>query len=169
MKRFVAAVLGVLFLSFFLSIVSESAAQTKLKYTIMPSLGATYDKGESHPMSPTLSQGLVMTHKFGQWGWATEAGIATPYTAANPAPQVIFGPLLFLSSKLYLNLNVLAKYSPVQKGKEDSLVMAGGFVFGVIINKETALGTGIGVGKVVSGEPGPWCFTFGPKLSFSLL
>ncbi|MFA6100358.1 MAG: hypothetical protein WC750_05845 [Patescibacteria group bacterium] len=168
MKRLVVAVLCLLYVFCALSITSKVAAQTKLKYALMPVEGFSYQGHETHPLAPSMTMGLALAHKWGEWGWATEGGIATPFSQANPSPQVVFGPVWFMSDKFYLNLNGSARYNPVQKDKQDSLAMGLGFVFGIVINKETTLGTGIGMGKVVSGEPGPWCFTIGPKLSFTL-
>lgn len=167
MKKFIVALLAAIAI-FICSQVREAAAQTKVKYAIMPAEGFSLQDGETHPVAPSLTQGLVVAHKWGNYGWVTEADVVSAFTAVNPSLQIVFGPSYFLSDKAYILPNAFARYIPVQKGKEDSFMLGGGLVLGLVISKEITLGTGIGFGKVVSGEPGPWCFTAGPKLSYTL-
>jgi hypothetical protein len=146
----------------------QAVAQTKVKFAIMPSEGFSYQDGETHPIAPSLTQGFMLAHKWGSYGWATELDAVSAFTVANPSPQLVFGPAFFVSDRHYILVNAVVRYNPEQKGKDDSLMLGGGLVMGFVISKEVALGTGIGFGKVVSGEPGPLCFVAGPKLSFSL-
>ena len=146
----------------------KSGVVTRLKYVTVPVIGFSYKNGETHPIAPSLGQGLALSHKFGSWGWVTEADIVTPFSAANPAPQLLLGPLYFPSDKVYLNAYGQVRYAPVQVGKNDGMMVGGGFVLGFLITKEISFGTGIGIAKMVMGEPGPLCFVVGPKLGFTL-
>lgn len=150
------------------TLATAAHAETTAKYTLMPSEGFYYQNGQTHPVAPSLTLGLAVAHLWGKFGWVDEADVVSPFTAANPALQLAFGPSYSLSGKIYLAAVGLARYTPEQKGKSDSFMLGGGLVLGMVISREISLGLGVGAGKVASGEPGPWCFTAGPKLSFSL-
>jgi len=148
---------------------TAALAQTKVKYTLMPAEGFSYQDGQTHPLAPSLTQGIAVTHKRGSFGWVSEADVVSPFTQANPSLQLMVGPVIFPSDKVYLVPNGSVRYNPEQKGgKHDSLSLGVGFVVGFVVSKEVTFGVGIGAMKVVSGEPGPWCFAVGPKMSYTL-
>jgi hypothetical protein len=148
---------------------ATAQAQARVKYALMPTEGFSYQDGQTRPLSPSLTQGIAVTHKWGSYGWVSEADVVSPFTQANPSLQLMVGPVIFPSDKIYLVPNGSVRYNPEQKGgKADSLSLGAGFVVGFVVSKEIAFGVGIGAMKVVTGEPGPWGFAVGPKVSYTL-
>ncbi|MDD5437642.1 MAG: hypothetical protein PHC70_00650 [Patescibacteria group bacterium] len=148
---------------------TTAIAQTKVKYALMPNEGFLYKDGQTYPLAPSLTQGIAIAHKWGSYGWISEADVVSPFTQANPSLQLVVGPVYFPIDKIFLVPNGSVRYNPEQKGgKVDSLSLGVGFVIGFAVSKEISFGAGLGAMKVVSGEPGPWCFAIGPKMSYTL-
>ncbi len=119
------------------------------------------------PPATIFSLGLVVP--MGEkWLWYLDLGLKTRNDVFNPAPQIVLGPGLRITSRVSVWLTVMYRYTPSYGGAPDTHITSLAIAPGITITPGVALLVGLSGGVNVSAGKAVPEFGLGPKLSFTL-